>query len=134
MKQITFKDIMMKQYVDFICDRIPTEFGASLYRTMTTLPGTTYRFPYKNVGVPVRVENIERLSRSAIFHIESLGHKKVVHVYMSRVKGPEVLFSDVQSKIDEAVNDIVRENNLDVEKLKDAHDQVTKFIKNKINA
>lgn len=134
MKQINFKDEMMKQYVDFICDRIPEEFGASLYRTMTTLPGTTYRFPYKNVGVPVKVLSIERLTRSAIFHIESLGHKKSVHVYMSRAKGPEVLMYDVQYKIDEAVNEIVRENNLDVEKLREAHDVMFKFIKNRVNA
>jgi Asp-tRNA(Asn)/Glu-tRNA(Gln) amidotransferase B subunit len=119
----------MKEYVNFICDRIPSEFGASLYKTMRTLPGTTYKFPYKNIGIPVKVVSIERLTRSAIFEVESLGHRKSVHVYMSRLKGPEILFSEVQEKIDDAVNDIIKENNMDVEELRSSHDEMLKFIK-----
>src|SRR5436853_407454 len=105
MKQLIFKDIVMADYVHFVCDRIPREFGASLYRTMSGIPGKTYKFPYKNVGIPVKVTDVEKLTRSAIFHIESLGHKKSVLVFLSRLKGPETLFADIQSKIDDAVND-----------------------------
>jgi hypothetical protein len=103
----------MKDYVNFICDQIEKIKAVHCGTTVNKSDG----FPMKGYYVPVKLEIIERLSRSADIKIEVLGHTKQFIFFMSRHKSPDETLHRLQSKIDELTLDIIKENSLDQDKI-----------------
>lgn len=112
---------IMAEYVGFIADRLPSTMEATAYKTITTTPGSTYRIPYKALSIPTKLRVVERLTRSIIIEVEAFEEKRECIVYLSRIKGPEILFGEVRSKVDEVVNGIAKDKNIDLEKLDDQY-------------
>lgn len=106
-------DETMRKYVDFICAQIDTRCGASV--------NAKDGFPMKGYYVPVKLEIKEKLSRSAEMKITVLGYEKEFIFFMSRHKSPDALLHELQRKIDELTLEIIRENNLDQDKIYREH-------------
>ncbi len=106
-------DETMRKYVDFICAQISTRCGASV--------NATSGFPMKGYYVPVKLEIKEKLSRSAELKMTVLGYEKEFIFYMSRHKSPDALLHQLQDKIDELTLEIIKENNMDQDKIYREH-------------
>lgn len=110
-------DGVMEHYVNFICNEImemtKTHCGASVNRRDG--------FPMKGYYVPVKLEVKERLKRSAIFKITVLKSEKEFVFYMSRHKSPDELFHQLQRKIDELTMEVIKENDIDQNRVHDEH-------------
>lgn len=97
-------DEMMREYVKLICSFLVENSGASLKKM-------------KGFYVPVKLEVIEKMSRSAELQITSLGYTKTFIFYMSRHKSPDALLHEMQRKIDDLVREIIEENGMDQDKV-----------------
>ena len=129
-----FTTEMMSAYVNYMCSIVPKETTASMLRSMTTANfGKTLRLPLKHVKIPVKLELKEKLSRSAIFEVESLGHKTDVLIYLSRQKGPEVWLEEIKKKVDYVVDDIITNNKLDREEVANKYNTISNVFAAKNN-
>lgn len=102
-------DEMMREYVNLICSFLVKHSGASLNKRTG--------FPMKGYYVPVELEVLTKMSRSAELKITSLGHTKTFIFYMSRHKSPDALLHELQRKIDDLVREIIEENGMDQDKV-----------------
>lgn len=116
-------DEVMKNYVEFICSNVQLQAGACV--------NGKSGFPMKGCYIPVKLEIIEKLSRSAIFKMEALGHSKTFPLYMSRHKDPNSLLLELQRKIDDLTLEIAVENNIDQDELLKTYHPLRNFVRPK---
>ena len=106
-------DKVMRAYVEFICSQISTNTGAAVNRSDG--------FPMKGAYVPVQLEILHKDLRTATINLTAFGHSKEFMFMLSRRKSPAHLLNELQIKVDEVVLDIIRENNLDQDKIWKEH-------------
>ena len=134
MRAIYFTTQMMTSYVNFVCDIVPREFYASMLKSMSTANfGKPIKLPLKHVQIPVKLNLKEKLSRSAIFEVESLGYKMDVLIYLSRQKDPEVLLEEIRLKVNHIVDEIITQNKLDREEIANRYNSVINALAAKNN-
>lgn len=112
-------DKVMKDYVEFICSCVKESCGASVPKKDG--------FPMKGYYVPVKLKVKEKLTRSAEIQIEVLGFKKEFIFFMSRKKSPEQLLHELQDKINEATEEVIKEHKLDKDKIWNDHHPLKKL-------
>jgi hypothetical protein len=110
-------DEVMEHYVKFICkeieEMIKTHCGASV--------NSRDGFPMKGHYVPVKLEVVEVMKRSASLRMKTLGFTKEFTLYMSRHKSPDKILHELQYKIDELTLEIIKENDIDQNRVHSEH-------------
>lgn len=110
----------MQRYVDFICGELPEYKSVLLYRP-DVLKGQSASYIPKlgpKIYEQVKIEVLEKYTRSAKIKITFDIYSDESIYYMSRHKGPDILLNEISSKIEKIVNKIFIENNRKDEILK----------------
>lgn len=104
---------VMQNYVKFICQQIELITKTHCGTMVNKKDG----FPMKGYYIPVKLSLKEMTVRSATFKMKTLGYEKEFDLYMSRHKSPDKILHELQDKINESTTQIVRENNMDQDKI-----------------
>lgn len=105
----TFTDNHMSQYIDYLISIIQLQTGASI----PTLDG----FPMKGCYVPVTLEVTKKDKTILEITIKSLSFEKQVTCFLSRKHSPVQFLFSLQEKIDSAVKEIIKENELNQDEI-----------------
>lgn len=117
---MTMTNDTMQRYVDFICGELPEYKSVLLYRP-DVLNGQSASYIPKigpKIYERVKIEIVEKYTRSAKIKITFDNYSDESIYYMSRHKGPDILLSEINSKIEKIVNRIFIENDRKEEILK----------------
>lgn len=115
----------MAKYVEFICSLIRPGTGAEI--------SNTTGMPMKGAYVPVQIDVVEKMTRSAMIKITALGHSEEFIFYMSRHKGPDTLIFKLQRLVDEHVNIIIDKHGLNRDEIFETYHPFIKKLK-EVNA
>ena len=109
----------MKLYVDFICDQV-INLDRKGYLGHYVKDGRNQHV--KNIWIPIRVEIVERYTRSIKLRVSYNGISKEDILYMSRHFGPSDIAYKYTKKVDKMFSEILDENEIDREELFKTYD------------
>lgn len=124
---------VMERYVDFISSEI-----TPIQKVLLWIPSSIKDEVYipkigPKVYIKVNIEIIEKYTRSSKFKLKFDKYEIEDMFFMSRHKSPDLIFSEIERKIENIINNTFLDDNREgeiIEKYKEQHSILPKFISN----